>query len=222
MQSQTAVIVGASGLTGSLLLQLLLEDDDFSQVTALVRRTLGRQHPKLQERIINFGDATDLEQKMPAADYLFCCIGTTTKKVQGDKAIYRSIDYDIPVHTAQAALAKGCKKYMLVSAIGADAASSNFYLKLKGEVEVAVSALPFDSIHLFQPSILMGSRKEFRLGELIGKAIMPVFAVLLFGGLRKFKPIQAATVAKAMVAAAKSNRKGVMVHQYDDMLSLAK
>ena len=95
-------------------------------------------------------------------------------------------------------------------------------MKLKGEVEEEISAMPFESIHIFQPSMLLGQRKEFRFGELIGKVLIQPLSFLLAGSLRKYKPIQASEVAKAMVAAAKKDATGVNIYTYDEIIALAR
>jgi uncharacterized protein YbjT (DUF2867 family) len=219
MQSQTAVVIGASGLTGSYVLNHLLDDPYFTSVHILVRRPLNMQHPKLKESIVDFNDLTDFKQHLSPADCLFCCIGTTTKKVKGDKEAYRKVDYDIPVNAAKIAVSKGFSKYLLVSAIGADARASNFYLKLKGEVEDVISLMAFRSIHIFQPSILLGKRNEFRLGEMIGKGIIKALSFFLIGSLSKFKPVNAEDVARAMIAAAKSSVEGTRTYRYNEMMN---
>lgn len=220
MQSQTAVVIGSSGLTGSCVLNHLLDDPYFTSIQILVRRPSGIQHPKLRESIVDFNDLTDFEQQLSHADCLFCCIGTTTKKVKGDKEAYRKVDYDIPANAAKIAVIKGFSKYLLVSAIGADASASNFYLRLKGEVEDAITRMAFRSIHIFQPSLLLGKRQEFRLGELIGKGVIKIVSFFLIGSLSKFKPVHAEDVAKAMIAAAKSDAEGTRTYRYNEIMEI--
>jgi uncharacterized protein YbjT (DUF2867 family) len=222
MQAQTAVVLGATGLIGSLLTALLLDDPAFKTVRVLVRSPYGKQHPKLDVQVVNFNDAADFIHKLGTGDCIFCCVGTTQKKVKGDKAAYRKVDYDIPVNAARLASAAGFSKYLLVSAAGADAGSMNFYARLKGEAENGIKAFPFKSIHIFQPSILFGKRNEFRLGELIGKGIMKALSFVFTGWLKKYKGIDAADVAKAMASAAKKEDTGVKVYQYAEIMQLAK
>src|SRR4051794_15151096 len=167
MQSQTAVVVGATGLIGSSVVETLLNDTTFEKVRILVRKTLAVTNPKLEVQVVDFNNINELSEKIGKGDSIFCCVGTTQKKVKGDLEAYRKVDHDIPVNTAKIGLAKGFRKYLLVSSVGANEKASNFYLKLKGEVEKEIAAMPFESIHIFQPSMLMGERKEVRLGELI-------------------------------------------------------
>jgi uncharacterized protein YbjT (DUF2867 family) len=222
MQSQTAVVIGATGLIGSKVVETLLKDTAFDRVRILVRKAFPVTSTKLEVQFVDFNNTGDLSQKIGKGDAIFCCVGTTQKKVKGDLNAYRKVDYDIPVNTARIALTNSFKKYLLVSSVGANAKSSNFYLKLKGEVEEEISAMLFESIHIFQPSMLLGQRKEFRFGELIGKVLIQPLSFLLAASLRKYKPIQASEVAKAMVAAAKKESRGINVYTYDAIKALAR
>ena len=208
------LILGGSGLIGSHLIEFLKEDVTSDKIFLLLRKPLNTNHPKIEERIINFFDTESFKNNVPAVDTIFCCIGTTQKQVKGDNVLYRQIDFDIPVNGAKYGIEKGATKYILVSAVGANSKSSNFYLKLKGEVEEAISALLFKSVHFIRPSILMGNRKEFRLGEKIGKVVMQLFSFLIPS---KYKPIQAGQVAKAMIAADKSEKVGRNVWENREM-----
>ena len=221
MQALTAVVLGATGLIGEQLVQQLLNDPVFSKVRILVRRQVELSHPKLEVAIVNFEHLTEYRQKVGRGDCIFCCIGTTQKQVKGDKVAYRKVDVDIPVNAAKIGKDAGFSRYLLVSAVGADARSKNFYLRLKGEVEREIGALNYDSFHAFRPSILYGNRKEFRLGETIGKGFMKVISVLFIGALQKYKGIDSVDVAKAMVAGAKNDRKGMFVHHYEDIMKLS-
>src|SRR5215210_4076821 len=221
MQLLTAVVLGATGFIGEQLVQQLLNDAAFSKVRILVRRPVKLSHPKLETEIVNFDNLAEYRQKLGRGDCIFCCIGTTQKKVKGDKNAYRKIDVDIPVNAAKMGKDAGFTNYLLVSAVGADAHSKNFYLRLKGEVEREIADLKFKTFHAFRPSILLGERKEFRLAELLGKGVMRGLSSLFIGNLKKYKGIEGANVARAMVAAAKSDGKGMYVHHYDDIIKAA-
>jgi uncharacterized protein YbjT (DUF2867 family) len=221
MQSLTAVVLGATGFIGEQLVQQLLNDSTFSKVRILVRRPVKLSHPKLEVEIVNFDNLAEYRHKLGRGDCIFCCIGTTQKKVKGDKNAYRKIDVDIPVNAAKMGKDAGFTNYILVSAVGADAHSKNFYLRLKGEVEREIADLKFKSFHAFRPSILLGERKEFRLAEVLGKGVMQGLSSLFIGNLKKYKGIEGANVARAMVAAAKSDGKGMYVHHYDDIIKAA-
>ena len=219
MQGQTAIVLGATGLIGSQLVQLLLNDNAFVEVRILVRNPVPFSHPKLSVYIVSFDDYHDLKEKMGIGHSVFCCVGTTQKKVKGDKNAYRKVDYDIPLNSGHAAIENGCKNYLLVSAVGANKNSQNFYLQLKGSVEEALSKLPFQSVHFFRPSLLLGDRKEFRAGEKIAKGSMKLFSFFLVGGLKRYKPVESLDVAKAMVAISKRTTSGVHVYEYKDIIN---
>lgn len=220
MEAQTAVVIGATGLIGSNLLNLLLHDRNFKEVRILVRKPMELNHPKLVQHTVNFHDENDFRSKLGNGDSLFCSVGTTQQKVKGDKAAYRKVDFDIPVNAAKYAAQNGFNKYLLVSSVGANAKSNNFYLKLKGEVESEIASQPIKGIHIFQPSILLGDRKEFRAGELIGKGIMKVLSIFFIGSLNKYKAIKASDVAKAMITASTLESEGVKRYQYKEMKAL--
>lgn len=210
----SVLVLGASGLIGSQLTQLLLDDNSIDKVYLLLRKPLHIQHPKLEERIIDFSDMENYKTNFPEVDTIFCCIGTTQKLVKGDNDLYRRIDFDIPVNAARFGMIKGTTKYIIVSAIGANSKSNNFYIKLKGQVEDAIAALPFESVHIMRPSLLLGKRKEFRLAERIFQAIMKPLNFLVPA---KYKAIESAKVAAAMLKADKSNEKGVHIYSYREM-----
>ena len=217
MKPKTATIIGVTGLVGSHLYDLLKQDKSFETIRLIVRRPMSRDHLNTEIKLVDFDDAESLMLAIDGSDVVFCSVGTTNKKVQGDKDAYRKVDYDIPVRAARFSKMTGCSTYILVSAIGAKKTSSNFYLKLKGETEDAVKEAGPDSIHIMRPSILLGERKESRPGEKIGKAFM--LATSFLWPLR-YKPIHARDVAKAMLAAAKQEKKGIFVYEYPDMKKL--
>jgi len=219
MSEKIATLIGATGLIGGELLSLLLDDDHFKTVRILIRRPLTMDHPKLEKKLVDFSDADSLLVDLDGSDSVFCAIGTTMKKVKGNKEVYRKIDYDIPVNIARYCKIMNCKNYILVSAVGADSKSGNFYLKLKGEVEDIVRKAGIESTYIMQPSMLLGKRNEFRFGERITIPLMKKISFLLPS---KYKPIQARDVAKAMLAAAKKHEKGVLVCQYRKMKRLAR
>lgn len=193
-----ATIIGATGLIGGHLLELLLNDPSFTTVRILIRRPLDINHNKLEKKLVDFSDLESFRLALEGTDVIFCTIGTTMKKMKGDKEAYRKIDHDIAVHAAQSGKANGCEKYVLVSAVGANSKSSNFYLKLKGEIEEAVQASGMNDVFILRPSLLLGNRKEFRLSEKLASWLMPLFAFILPA---KYRPVKASDVAKAMINA---------------------
>ena len=188
-------IIGASGLIGSCIVDELLETTD-NKITVISRRPLGFGNSRIHELIVDFTNQSDLTEALKGIDAVFIAIGTTQKKMKGDLVAYRKVDYDIPVAVAEACVTNNVPKLLLVSSVGADSSSSNFYLRLKGEVEEAISKMSIPYIGIFQPSLLLGDRKEFRLGEKISQLVMPLFA---FAIPSKYKPIAASSVAKAMI-----------------------
>ena len=195
-----ATIIGATGLIGGHLLDMLLNDITFKSVRILIRRPLELSHPKLEKKLVDFSDMENFRLALEGTDVIFCTIGTTMKKMKGDKDAYRKVDYEIAVNAARLGKANGCEKFVLVSAVGADSQSRNFYLKLKGETEEAVQASGIESVYILRPSLLIGNRKEFRAGEKLASWLMPLFAFILPA---KYRPVKAIDVAKAMIHAVK-------------------
>src|SRR5258706_11323564 len=226
MKERTATIIGVTGLIGGQLYHLLKQDKAFETVRLIVRRPMPKDDPSTEIKLVDFNDAESLLLAIEGSDVVFCTVGTTNKKVNGNKDAYRKVDYDIPVKAARFCKMTGCEIFVLVSAIGANPGSNNFYLKLKGEVEDAVKNLAasddtagkgLKSVHIMRPSMLLGDRNEFRFGEKIGKAVMQATSFLLPS---KYKPIYAENVAKAMIAAAKVKKPGFFVYEYNDMKKL--
>lgn len=209
----TALLAGASGLVGSQVLQHLAADPDCRAVHALVRRPLPTGYPKVSQHTMDFDRLAEV-RPFPAAEVVFCCLGTTIKAA-GSREAFSKVDFTYVHEVARLALATGAKQFLLVSALGADPASRIFYNRVKGKVEEAVRALPYYGIHIFRPSLLLGERREFRLGERVSAALAPLFTWALVGPLRKYRPIAAAVVARAMVRVAKEGRSGVHVYESD-------
>ena len=212
---KTAIITGASGLIGSKLLTMLLHNKEYEKVISLGRKKLKQKHRKLQQEIIDFEDAATYEQYLQG-DVLFCCLGTTAKKTP-DRDMYYKIDHDYPLGLAKAALAKNVAQFHFISAIGADASSSNFYLKTKGETERDLKKTGLDSLFIYQPSLLTGRSKNQRTGELIAAFVMAVINPLLLGSLKKYRSIAGLTVAKAMFNQSLKEKKGVSVYTTDQI-----
>jgi uncharacterized protein YbjT (DUF2867 family) len=215
----TATLVGATGLIGGYLLEELLNDPYFDTVRILIRRPIDINHPKLEKKIVDFNDSDSLLVAISNGDVLFCAIGSTMKKVKGDKEAYRKIDFDIPVKLSRFCKMTGCEKFILVSSAGANSKSGNFYQRLKGETDEAVKSVGLQTIHIMRPSLLLGERKEFRLGENIGKAVMTALSFLI---PEKYKAIQGKDVAKVMIALAKKNDEGIFVHENSEIRNLSK
>ncbi|MBX5493923.1 MAG: NAD(P)H-binding protein [Bryobacteraceae bacterium] len=214
---KTALIAGATGLVGGMVLARLLESPDYAKVVALVRRPIPVNHPHVEQRI---GDLEHLPEFDESIDDVFCALGSTIKKA-GSRQAFRKVDFDLVMNVAMRGICGGASQFLVVTSVGADIRSPNFYLRTKGEVEEALQRLPYRSIHIFRPSFLIGPRPERRIGEIIAGSLAVPLQALLVGALRKYRPVSAAAVANAMVAAARRASPGAHVYEYDQIHSLA-
>jgi uncharacterized protein YbjT (DUF2867 family) len=190
---RSALVVGATGLVGSKLVAALLADPDYASVHALVRRPLVSKRTKLREYVVDFSRLEGFT--WPAVDDVYCCLGTTIRAA-GSQAAFRAVDFAYPLAVARGALAAGARQYLFISAMGADAHSSVFYSRVKGELEAAIAALPFHAAIAFRPSLLAGDRTEHRLGERLALAVLQPLRGLV---PRKYRPVADTAVARAMV-----------------------
>ncbi len=205
---KTALIAGASGLIGRHCLNLLLAADDrYERVISIGRRPLPLEHPRLEQRVVDF-DQLEKEQLRLIADDVFCCLGTTIGQAGSEAAFYK-VDYSYVVTLAAVLSANFASQFLIVSALGADAESRVFYNRVKGEMEAAVKQTKFRAIHIFQPSLLLGERTSPRLGERVAGVLLRVVAPLLVGPLRPYRAIRASVVAQAMLDAARQDGGGV-------------
>lgn len=217
--NRTALIVGATGLVGESLLQLLLKDATYTQITALLRKKLPENqqnnqlinNPKFVQIEVNF-DAIDKHKDLIKATDVFCCLGTTIA-VAGSEENFRKVDFDYPLEIAKIAKFNGTDTFSIVTAMGADASSSVFYNQVKGEIEDTIAKLSFKSYNVFRPSLLLGDRKTFRFGESIGKFFAKGLGFLMIGGLKKYRAIQADAVAFAMLKLTKLAHEGINVYE---------
>ncbi|MBP9152442.1 MAG: NAD(P)H-binding protein [Flavobacteriales bacterium] len=199
-----AAVAGSTGFIGSILLNFLKDDESFEKVAVLSRKPL-----QLSEKFeVLVGDLS--QQKLSEVDVAFCALGTTIATA-GSKDAFYHVDHDLVMDFARNAKAAGAKTFVLISSVGANPKTSNFYLKVKGETEKDLEAMGFDSLIILRPSMLMGERKEFRFGELIGKGVMTLVNPLMVGSMSKYKGIEGSTVAKAMVRLGKESLTGVHI-----------
>lgn len=208
---KTAIVIGATGLVGAYLVNELNDSNLYDKVILLVRRKTELNHLKLEERIVDF---ENIDPSIIKGDDVFCSIGTTLKKA-GSKENQYKIDCEYPFKIAQMAKQNGAQQFILVSSIGADAKSSNFYLRTKGDLEEKISALSFNAFISLRPSFILGVRKEFRLGEKIGIFFAVLFGPLFIGGLKKYKGVNAKAIAKKMIKLANENLKGKQIIESD-------
>ncbi|MGH8206509.1 MAG: NAD(P)H-binding protein [Steroidobacteraceae bacterium] len=217
---RTALVAGGSGLIGSRLLPLLLAAPEYARVYALSRRPLPLEHARLANRVLRFDAPLEGQLKGLTCHDAFCCLGTTIRAA-GSEAAFRAVDHALVVAFARAALAAGAQRIVLVSSVGADPSSKNFYLRVKGETERAVEALRPRSLDILQPSVLLGLRREWRTRELAVQVAMVPISALLFGASARFRAIEAETVAAAMRGAARSGRRGVYRYTFHELQRLA-
>jgi uncharacterized protein YbjT (DUF2867 family) len=215
--NKTAVVFGATGLVGKELIKLLLNDDRYEKVKIFTRWFPNISHPKLEEHIIDFARLEEYSAAMKA-DHVYCCLGTTAKKTP-DKKAYEQIDLHLPVKIAEISRKNGCESYAVISSVGANEKSSNFYLRTKGLMEKGILLTGNDKIVIVRPSMLLGAREEKRSGESIAQSVMSFASVLLIGGLKKYKPIEASKVASAMVYLS-NNKTEKSIFENNELLKL--
>lgn len=217
--AKIALVAGATGLVGGLLLKTLLDAPDYTRVFALTRRPLGREHPRLANRIVAFARLAEQIKGLAAQD-AYCCIGTTIADA-GSEAAFRAADVDAVLMYAKAARTAGATRFIVVSSVGADPDSKKFYLRTKGEMEEAVSDVGFASVDILQPSLLLGPRRALRPLEITGRIFAPLINPLLTGSREAYRAVPAETVARAMLGAARAGRRGLNRYTYNSIRQLA-
>jgi uncharacterized protein YbjT (DUF2867 family) len=212
MATRKALIVGATGLIGGFCLQVLLDDPNYSKVIALVRKPILKTHRKLRTVVTSFDDL-ESETSNIHADDIYCCLGTTIKKARSQDA-FKKIDLTLVVTVAELMKRQGAEQFLVISALGADKNSKVFYNRTKGEMESSLQELGYPCIRIIRPSLLLGLREEFRLGEKIGVILTPVIKPFLVGSLKKYAPVKADKVAQFMVKAAREKPiSGVYIYE---------
>jgi uncharacterized protein YbjT (DUF2867 family) len=218
MNKRTALIFGSTGLIGNLLLDELIQSDEYQKILIFVRQTADISQLKITEFIVGFSLPLSFSEKV-IGDDIYICLGTTIKKAGSVKKM-EEIDRDLPVALASVASANGVKRIAVVSALGANPKSSNYYLRIKGEMEEEIQKLKFENIAIVRPSLLLGERKEKRAGEFIGKVVMKTFKPMLIGKMKKYRGIHGQDVAKAMVAILRKPQKKI-VYESDELQEIA-
>lgn len=216
---KTALVLGATGLIGKELVKILNENNQYEKIHLLVRRQFDLQSDICKVHIVNFDELHKYHELFQVTD-VYCCLGTTIK-VAKTKEAFRKVDYEYPVEAAKLAKENDAEKFLIVSAMGADTKSLFFYNRVKGEVEESLRNLHLRSLHIFRPSLLLGKREEFRLGERLAEKASVVLNKLMVGPLRPYRGIQAKKVAAAMAVIAQSNHKGDHIypsHKIDAMI----
>lgn len=216
--SSRALILGASGLVGSHLAEILVESASYDEVLLAVRQPLAKPLRGATEVKVDYENPASFE--LPNIQDVYCCLGTTIKKA-GSQAAFRKVDYEYPLLAARALHRAGAEQFLIVTALGASKSSAVFYNRVKGEVEDDLVNVGFRQLHVFRPSLLLGERDEVRPGEKVGEAVGKLLSFAFVGPLGRYKPIQAKRVAQAMANAARSKDPGVFWHESDEIAMLA-
>ena len=219
-QLRTVLLAGASGLTGGQTLDALLGAPDVSRVVAVSRRPLGRDHPRLANRIVQF-ERLESQLQGVTCDAAFCCLGTTIRQA-GSQQRFRAVDLDCVLTFARAAKAANAQRFVVMSSVGADPRSRNFYLRTKGEMEEQLAAVGFASLDILQPSLLLAWRPEMRPLELGARLFMPLVNPLLMGRFTAWRGVAVSTVAAAMLGAMRSGRRGEQRYTWTGIEALAR
>lgn len=198
MDKRSALIIGSTGLIGNLLLEELIQSEHYSAIRIFVRQPTGITEPKVEEVTVDFSSPEAFSQLIKGDD-LFICLGTTIKKAGSVRGM-EEIDRDLPIKIAGLASSNGVKRIAVVSSLGANPGSKNYYLRIKGEMEEGIKKIDFECLAIVRPSMLLGERREKRTGEAVGKIVMRTFSPLLIGKLRKYRAIHGKDVALAMIA----------------------
>ena len=204
---RSAILFGATGLIGNNLLELLLVNNDYSKIKIFTRKPINNLHPKLEIHVVNFNKIDDFANKI-SGDECFFVIGTT-RNLTPKKQDYIDVELNIPKKISKIAKDKNINTFIYVSSGGANPESRNLYLQNKGKVEQYIINLKFEFLAIIQPSLLLGNRKNFRMGESIAKLIFKNLSFLFIGKLRPFKAIQANIVAMAIMIIIKNNKKDI-------------
>ncbi len=218
-EGKMALLAGASGLVGSHLLEALLTAPDFARIYAITRRPLGREHAKLANRIIQF-DRLESQLKGIACHTAFCCLGAPFRGA-GSEPAARQADLEYVLALARVAKSAQAQRFVFLSCVAADSDAKSPHLRRKNQAEEALEALGFPALDILQPGPLLGLRREISVAELARSLAMLIAAPLLFGPREPYRGIAARTVARAMLGAARSGRRGVYRYTYSGIRSLA-
>lgn len=212
-----ALLVGATGLIGRRLLTLLAADDAYTNLHTLVRRAGGLSAPKLTEHVVDFEQLDAAATEIGRVDDVFCTLGTTISKAGSQEAFWR-VDYDYIVASGRLAIRLGARQFLLVSSLGADPEARGFYLRVKGQTEAALRSLELPGLALFRPSLLKGSRDEFRLGEQLGNLTMGLLRPVL---PQRIRPVTDVELATAMIRVARDGVTGVRLFESESIREIA-
>ncbi|MFJ7747787.1 NAD-dependent epimerase/dehydratase family protein [Peribacillus sp. NPDC097295] len=219
MTKKTALILGATGVVGTQLINVLSTNKNYEVIHLLSRREVEYQNPRCRLQIVDF-DNLDKYRELFHVNDVFICLGTTIKKAKTKEA-FRKVDYEYVVEAGKLANAAKVENVLVISARGADSKSKFFYSRVKGEMEETLIQLELNSLHIFRPSLLLGERNELRIGEKVAGKLSSIFKFLLIGPLRPYRAIHAKKVATAMSVAAQSRSTGTHVYHSNEIEKLA-
>ncbi|NPU82927.1 MAG: oxidoreductase [Syntrophaceae bacterium] len=219
MGDKSVLLLGATGLVGGECLKLLASTDDYRRIVVPVRSPLPEvfRDSRVEVHVIDF-ERIDAFKSLFAADHMISCLGTTIGKA-GSQELFRRVDFTYAFETAGRAAENGASHLLLVTALGAEASSRVFYNRVKGELEQAVRGLPFRSVSIFRPSLILGDRQESRMGESAGKVLSALFG---FAIPERYKPVQAGDIARAILAVARESHPGIRVFESDAIRRIAR
>ncbi len=215
---RSALVVGATGLVGSALVKLLCESEQYVAVNVISRRPLDFTHKKLVVTLREFDEIA--EQDIEFAHEVYCCLGTTIKKA-GSRPTFEKVDFEYPMTIAALAKNRGIGHFIVISAMGADEKAFAYYSRVKGKLESELIKIDFPQLSIVRPSLIVGERKEFRLGETVGAKVLAIMNPLLVGPMKKIRSIPAEQIAIAMMSIALYGKKEkVAIYQSDELLAM--
>ncbi|MGH8289984.1 MAG: NAD(P)H-binding protein [Steroidobacteraceae bacterium] len=219
--SVIALLAGASGFIGSRVLDALLDAPEVLRVFAVTRRPLGREHPRLANRIVQF-DHLERQLSGVKCQVAFCCLGRSSigQTAVGEGAL-RRVDLDYTLAFARAAKAAGATRFVVISAAGADVEAKSEHLRVKGELEQMLAGVGFGSLDILQPAIVLGWPREARTVDLVRRAVMPLVNPFLLGPRAVHRGIPVGTAAAAMLGTLRSGRRGAQRYTYAGICALA-
>ena len=214
-EMRSALVVGATGLVGSMLVKLLCESEEYAAVNVISRRTLDYKHPKLIVKLREFDQIA--ESDIEFAHEVFCCLGTTIKKA-GTRNQFERVDFEYPVTIAALAKNRGIGHFIVISAMGANEKALAYYSRVKGKLEAELIKMDFPQLSIIRPSLITGNRNEFRLGETLGAKVLGILNPLLVGPLKKVRSISAEQIALAMkVVALYGKKQKITIYLSDEI-----
>ncbi|MGB3562475.1 MAG: NAD(P)H-binding protein [Thermoanaerobaculia bacterium] len=210
-----ALLAGATGLVGAELLQVLLASVEYQRVHLVQRRPGTVEHSKAIEHLVSFDELSSLEIEDRITD-AFCALGTTIAKA-GSVEQLQKVDRDYVRDFGRVAKKVGAERLSVVSALGADPKSINYFNRTKGEMEALLAELDLPSLRIFRPSLLLGSRQERRPKEVVAGVVLGALSPLLAGPLKRYRGVEAAQVARAMYVTSLEDFSGVRIFESDEI-----